>query len=150
MICDPVFLQVIKNIRAAIHAAGLKRALFFAEIVEGYMFKRNVVEIEIPPEVQLCLDEFGEPATEDAPAGNGSRQPSKRPQPFKRGVGRVVNEITPIAMVIGPSAGEDGWDTGGTVAKDGSQSLAPRGEVPAKGIVFYYLPSTSINKHEER
>ena len=47
-------LQKIKDVRPAIHAAGLERAFLLGEIEEGDVLERDVVEIEVTLEFKLA------------------------------------------------------------------------------------------------
>src|SRR5207245_9517257 len=103
MIVDAPFLQIIKNVRTAVHAARLERTLLFREVVERNVFEGNVVKIEVAAEIELPLDEFREPAAEEAPAAEFFRQPAERTQRFERGVLRVIHKVTPVAIFCRPT-----------------------------------------------
>jgi len=113
----------------AVKTAGLQRALLLAEIEERNMTERNVVQIEITIELKLPLKQLRKPASENAATGDPGRQPAKRTQRFEWRVFRIVNKVTPVAMIDRPAAGQDRRDAGRTIAEN-------RGQSPAIGCRF--------------
>ena len=51
-------LQEIKNIFAPVHSSRFERTLLLAEIEQRNVPERNVVEIEIPAEIELRLNQL--------------------------------------------------------------------------------------------
>src|SRR5258706_16246310 len=101
-------LQVIKDIGAAVHSARAKRAFFLGEIVEGNVREWDVVEVKIAAKIQTDFDEFREPAPENAAAGDLRGQPAKDAQRLKGRILRIIDEVTPIAMIHRPAPGKNG------------------------------------------
>src|SRR5262245_9791033 len=96
--------QFIENVMTAVKTAGLQRALLLAEIEERNMTERNVVQLEITIELKLPPKQLRKPASENAATGDPGRQPAKRTQRFEWRVFRIVNKVTPVAMIDRPAA----------------------------------------------
>jgi hypothetical protein len=63
---------------------------------------------------------------------------------------RIVNEVTPIAMIGRPVAGNNGGNARGAVAENRFQPPPIRRHGMAEGIVFDDLPAAGINENEYR
>src|SRR5258706_4229100 len=84
VIGNVALFEVIKDIRATIHTARAQRTFLLREIEERNVLEGDVIEIKIAAEIQLHFDEFGEPAAENAAAGDPGGQPAKNAQGLKR------------------------------------------------------------------
>src|SRR4030088_2072605 len=106
MISDASLLKVIKNVGPAVHPARLERAFLLSEVVKRNGFERNIIQIEITPEIKMDFDEPRKPAPENPAAGYLLRQPAQRAQGFERGIFRVIDKIAPVSMLHRPAPGE--------------------------------------------
>jgi hypothetical protein len=75
--------EEVEDVRPAVHALRLERALLLGEVEEVDVAEGDVVEVEVAAEVELHLHELGQPAAEDAAAGHG-RLGSQRSQRSER------------------------------------------------------------------
>jgi hypothetical protein len=112
--------------------------------------KGDIVEIKVTAEIQACLDEFAQPASENAPAGDSPRQKTQWAQKAKRRIFRIVNKITPITMLDGPSAGEDRGNASGAVAKNRGEAFTVGSNLLSERIILDDLPPAGINEYEQR
>src|SRR4030095_3275872 len=62
VVIDVLHFQKVENIRTTIQAAGLEWVFLLAEIEQGNVPERNVVEIEVAAKFELGFHELREPA----------------------------------------------------------------------------------------
>ena len=73
---DVVLGQVIEDVGATIHAAGLERAFLLREVVEMDALKGDVVEVKVALEAEEALHDLREVPTNDAAAGECLGKPA--------------------------------------------------------------------------
>src|SRR5581483_11220027 len=93
VIANVSLLEKIENVRPAIHAAGFERTFLLGGIRKRTVKKRNVVQVEIAPEIQARLYELSQPAAHTAAARQRHRQPAQYPHRFERRMFGIVNKV---------------------------------------------------------
>src|SRR5438270_6487237 len=53
--------EVVKNVKAVVHAAWAERTLFLGEIVKRNVFEGDVVQIKVATKLHAVFDQFREP-----------------------------------------------------------------------------------------
>ena len=65
-------------------------------------------------------------------------------------MGRIVDEIAPVAMLDRPAARENRWDARRAEAEDGFELAAIRRDGEGEGIILDDFPAARIDKNEQR
>jgi hypothetical protein len=101
---DPPLLHVVEYVGTLVQSSGLEGILLLREVEHRDVLERDVVEVEIAAELQVDLEDTGQPVPEEASARKGPRQPAEVPKVPKRGIWRIVDEIAPVAVIGWPAA----------------------------------------------
>src|SRR5690606_19227088 len=117
----------------------LLREVEAADVPEG-----DVVQVEVPLELQRAAQELREVAPEDPAARDPPREPPQRAQRAKRRVLRIVHEVAPVARLVGPPPGKDRGNARRAVpenrpkatplGRNGTRKCAIADDFPAAGI----------------